>query len=69
MYITKKQLEELEKVADMAEMNRASFNFNPEHPKDDKLTTEEIKEATRLYRHAWIIAPLRTVINDIKERK
>lgn len=59
-------VEELEELLSAAEMKHAGFQsiWNDEEAVkyDPKDPTEFIKDRTRMYRHAWLISPLKELI-------
>ena len=72
MYITKRQLEELKKINEYITMKNARFNLtSPDMPSMSSLDddTARIREATKTWREAWIIAPLNTIIDEIEKKQ
>lgn len=53
-------LQELKEIRRIATMEQAGFS--PNHGLSDKAFTEQIREATRIWRESWILGPLDGVI-------
>lgn len=64
--LTKNVRKQLESILRAAEMQKAGFNKPSKLPSAQDYT-DEVVEATRLYRETWIIEPLQELLDADKE--